>query len=79
LFGSRGQKMKVEVAVVTYLGGAAQRWHRLSGKGRGGLGGSGSVTFGRIIRAGSAGSDRERIGRRGGRGVIHKLASLVEN
>jgi len=26
--------MKVEVAVVTYLGGAAHRWQRLSGNGR---------------------------------------------
>ncbi len=70
--------MKVDVAVATYLGGAAQRWHRLSGKGRDGLGGSGSVTFGRIIGAGSARPDRERIGRTGSGGVIHKLASLVQ-
>ncbi|HME92343.1 MAG TPA: hypothetical protein VKE49_13020 [Myxococcaceae bacterium] len=35
LFGKSGQRMKVEVVVFTYLGGAAQRWQRLSGKGRG--------------------------------------------
>ena len=33
--GTSGQRMKVLRAVRTYLGGAAQRWQRLSGKGRG--------------------------------------------
>ena len=32
LFGSSGQKMKTELLVRTYLGGAAHRWHRDSGK-----------------------------------------------
>jgi|GEM_PF-3620695 len=35
LFGKSGHRMKVEVAVVTYRGGAAHRWQRLSGNGRG--------------------------------------------
>src|SRR5260370_4571012 len=32
LFGSSGQKMKTELLVRMYLGGAAHRWHRDSGK-----------------------------------------------
>jgi hypothetical protein len=31
LLGNRGQKMNVDVFVSTYRGGAAQRWHKLSG------------------------------------------------
>jgi len=33
--GSSGQRMNVDVFVRTYFGGAAQRWQRLVGKGRG--------------------------------------------
>src|SRR5260370_36377295 len=33
LLGSSGQRMKVEVSVSMYRGGAAHRWQRLSGKG----------------------------------------------
>src|SRR2546428_271851 len=35
--GSNGQRMNVLVPVRTYRGGAAQRWHKLSGNGRSSL------------------------------------------